>query len=307
MVRKSYLMLAIALALAGCSGVQSPAPVLPSFPTDTESIAGTVTDSATMGIAVLDVGIDGLQCAEGRVVLARADGAQLVTEREVVLPTTYAGRPAVEAVELTPGTYHVVHYTCRNGANVTYAGEPADGAQIPWSGKAWRTSLASFTVGPGAVADVGRLSFKRTGGGLIDLGGKKNKKGKKGFATASVAALPQDALQRLETERPDLAQRRTAGTMTLGAQAEVKVDRCHLVAEADTTAAKPASDDKAKPAKKKKGTGLSAIGGGMVSTSFAGPAPRMSNCVAEGGKSDAIKAVVGDAASDAVNEGASGQ
>ncbi len=34
-----------------------------------------------LGIAVLDVGIDGLQCAEGRVVLARADGAQFVTER----------------------------------------------------------------------------------------------------------------------------------------------------------------------------------------------------------------------------------
>ncbi|MFO1169453.1 MAG: hypothetical protein U1E49_00630 [Hyphomicrobiaceae bacterium] len=287
--------------------MQSPAPVLPSFPTDTESVAGTVTDSSTLGVAVLDVGIDGLQCAEGRVVLARADGAQFVTEREVVLPTTYAGRPAVEAVELTPGTYHVVHYTCRNGANVTYAGAPADGTHIPWNGRAWSTSLASFTVGPGAVADVGRLSLKRTGGGLIDLGGKKNKKGKKGFATASVAALSPGALQRLETERPDLAQRRTAGTMTLGAQAEIKVDRCHLVAEADATAAKPVSDTKAAPAKKKKGTSLSAIGGSMLSTSFAGPAPQMSDCVAEGGKSDAIKAVVGDAVENAAGEGASGQ
>ena len=98
MVRKSYLMLVATLVIAGCAGVQSPAPVMPSFPTDSESVAGTVTDSASLGVAVLDVGIDGLQCAEGRVVLARADGAQFVTEREVVLPTTYAGRPAVEAV-----------------------------------------------------------------------------------------------------------------------------------------------------------------------------------------------------------------
>lgn len=307
MVRISYLMLAATLVLAGCSGVQSPAPVLPNFPTDTESVAGTVTDSATRGVAVLDVGIDGLQCAEGRVVLARADGAQLIAVRDVLLPTTYAGRAAVQAVELTPGTYHVVHYTCRNGANVTYAGAPADGAGIPWTGKTWTTSLASFAVAPGEVADVGRLSLKRIGGGLIDLGTKKGKKGKKGFATTSVAALSPEAVQRLEAARPDLAQRRKPQTMTLAAATEVKVGRCHLVAPAD---ARPDATDQTVDAKKKskqKSQGLSAIGGGMVSTSFSGPVPQMSDCVAEGGKSDAIKAVIGDAVDDSASESASGQ
>jgi hypothetical protein len=302
-------MLAATLTLAGCSGVQSPAPVLPNFPTDAESIAGGVTGSATLGVAVLDVGIEGLQCAEGRVVLARSDGGQLTAAREVVLPTTYAGRAAVNAVELTPGTYHVVHYTCRNGANVTYAGVPADGARIPWTGKTWATSLASFTVAPGEVADVGRLSLKRTGGGLIDLGGKNSKKGKKGFATASVAALTPEAVQRLEAERPDLAQRRTSQNMALLVAAGIKVDRCHLVAEAvpasETSGETAATTARSKS--NKKGQGLSAIGGGMVSTSFSGPAPAMADCVVEGGKSDAIKAVVGDAVENAAGEGVGGQ
>lgn len=307
MVRISYATLAAALLLAGCSGVQSPAPVLPNFPTDTESVAGTVTDSAMLGVAVLDVGIDGLQCAEGRVVLARSDGSQLIAARDVVLPTTYAGRAAVQAVELVPGTYHVVHYTCRNGANVTYAGAPADGAGIPWSGKAWTTSLASFAVAPGEVVDVGRLSLKRIGGGLIDLGGKKGKKGKKGFATASVAALSPEAVQRLEAERPDLAQRRKPQAMTLAAATEVKVSRCHLVAAADAKPDATGQTANATKQSKQKSQGLAAIGGGMVATRFSGPAAPMSDCVAEGGKSDAIKAVVGDAVEGVAGEGSSGQ
>ncbi len=169
--------------------------------------------------------------------LARADAAGFIAAREVVLPTTYAGRASLEAVELQPGTYHIVHYTCRNGANVTYAGEPADGASIPWTGKSWPASLASFTVGPGEVVDAGRLSLKRQGGGLLQMG--KKKKGKKGVAVASIGALSPEASARLATERPELAGRMKPQAMVLGpSAAEVKVSRCHLVADANEATGK---------------------------------------------------------------------
>ncbi len=254
--------------------------MLPNFPGDNESVAGEVTSSAGLGVAVLDAGIEGLQCSESRVVLARADAAGFIAAREIVLPTTYAGRASLEAVELAPGTYHIVHYTCRNGANVTYAGEPADGASIPWTGKSWPLSLASFTVGPGEVVDAGRFSLKRQGGGLLQLG--KKKKGKKGVAFASIGALSPEASARLATERPELAGRMRPQAMVLGpGAAEVKVSRCHLVADANEAGATK------KPKKK------TAIGGNMVSTSFSGPEKAMSACVAEGGKSDQFKAIVG--------------
>ena len=278
----SITVTAMALALAGCAGVQSPSPVLPSFPGDPESIAGEVTGSPTRGVAVLAAGFEGLQCSEGRVVLARADAAGYIAAREVVLPTTYAGRAAIEAVELQPGTYHIVHYTCRNGANVTYAGAPVDGAGIPWTGKTWSSSLASFTVGPGEVIDAGRLTLTRTGGGLLQFG---KKKGKKGFAIATVAASSPDGLARLQSERPDIAERMQAQSMVVSpGTAEITVGRCHL------TSGEVADDTKSKK--------KTAIGAGVIATSFSGPVAPMTDCVQEGGQSDQFKALV---------EGESGQ
>ncbi|MEZ5924698.1 MAG: hypothetical protein R3D57_09995 [Hyphomicrobiaceae bacterium] len=292
MARMLPLVLLAGVTLSGCANVQSAAPVLPSFPTDTESVAGDVTRSPTLGVAVLDVGIDGLQCAEGRVVLARSEASGFVAVRDVVLPTTYAGRTPVEAVELQPGTYHIVHYTCRNGSNVTYAGTPSDASRIPWTGKAWSRSFAAFTIGPSEVVDVGRLSLKRSGGGLLDLG--KKKKGKKGVAVASVAALSPDAVQRLGSERPELAARLTTKAMALAPDStEIKIARCHMVAEGAGGS--------------KKGKKTSA-GIGMVSTSFSGPVAPLTDCVQEGGKSDQFKALVGsDDEVPTEGEGESGQ
>jgi hypothetical protein len=293
MVGKSQLLLLACLGLAGCAGVQTPEPVLPIFPGDNESVASEVTGSATRGVVVLDAGIEGLQCSESRVVLARADASGYIAAREVVLPTTYAGRAAIEAVELQPGTYHIVHYTCRNGAHVTYAGTSADAANIPWTGKTWPQSLASFSVGPGEVIDAGRLSLKRTGGGIIKTG---KKKGKKGFAVASVAALTPEAVARLQTERPELAERMKPQAMALApAAAEIRVGRCHLTA----------GGSEATPKNEKKKT---AIGAGMVSTSFSGPVAPMTDCIEDGGKSDQFKALVGnDDATAAPNASQSGQ
>jgi hypothetical protein len=289
-----HLPLLVCLGLAACAGVQPPGPVLPNFPGDNESVGAEVMNSPGLGVAVLDAGIDGLQCAEGRVVLARADASGFIAAREVVLPTTYADRVAVGAVELAPGTYHIVHYTCRNGSNVTYAGQPGDGAAIPWMGQTWPVSLAAFTVGPGEVIDAGRLSLKRTGGGLIDLG---KKKGKKGFATASVTALPPEATARLAAERPRLAQRMKPQVMVLSpAATSVKIGRCHLVADA-------AGSQTGKKVKKN-----AVIGGSMIATSFSGPEAPLTACTQEGGKSDQLQALVGEeeSASD-TGEGASGQ
>ena len=73
MVRKCPLLIVLCLCLASCAGVQSPAPMLPNFPGHDESVAGEVTNSPGLGVAVLDAGIEGLQCSESHVVLARAD------------------------------------------------------------------------------------------------------------------------------------------------------------------------------------------------------------------------------------------
>lgn len=124
----------------------------------TSKVADTVDTGAlakgNKAIALMKVGSADASCQSVRVTLARADGdAYRETRTLTVVAPKRLSEPTVAEAELDPGAYHVVAYSCAMAkATATVVGRR--------EGDRYATSLASFTLEPGEVVNVGFLQIK---------------------------------------------------------------------------------------------------------------------------------------------------
>ncbi len=219
------------LFLAGCASEVSPlSPALPG-----SALAVSTSDPAQRATVVLVATIEGLQCGEGRIVLARAVGAGFERVTDVSVPASYAGRSPVGVVLLAPGDYHVVSYACRNGANVTYLGTGGPEGQIPWTAAAYDHSLATFTAGRGETLIAGGLRIKRQpgSGSLLDPADRAIGLLAEGLSPAELATLA--------AANPDLTGDLVARPMVLspGADKGNRLAKCALVVDGAGADTKP--------------------------------------------------------------------
>lgn len=262
--------LLLALALGGCAGeIAAPTLSMPSL-----GLTPDGPEAVKLGpgraVGIISASIEGLQCADSRLVLARAGTGGLAAVQVIELPGTYASRPAIGVFEAEPGSYELVSYACRNGANVTYVGHAGAEDVIPWQqADGWRDSLASLSLAAGRATDLGALQIKRVGGG----GGFLGKKKPAGLAL-DIAALPEGALGALQAERPDLAPYISAAPMALSATPPRLIGKCALTADTtDDATATADGKDKAKSKRKPKRAGKAG-----AFASMSGPAAVPTRC-----------------------------
>lgn len=216
------MLMAFAALAAACSVIPDTAePVLPSVGW---SLASGPADAAESGdgIVVLTAAIQGLECASGYVVLARGTEAGFVPVSRLELGQSWAGVEPVAAAPLPAGRYHVVQYACRNGTRVTYVGRPEGvGDTIPWQGSVWSSALASFSLVPGQVADLGSLT-------VLPAKPRRFATGEK--VSIAVGPLSDKAAAGLAADEPDIAARRRPESLKLavGGDAGLILVQCTL-------------------------------------------------------------------------------
>lgn len=215
--------IAIAFGLGGCSSGGGGLTAT-TFP----DLAGQPVGPG--GVAVASAEIADLACGDGRIVVARADDDGYIPVATLLLSQTYAGRRAVAVADFAPGDYAIVHYACRNGANVTYVGASDTPGGVPWRGARYSGALATFSIGIGDIVDLGRLVFSPEAGDGFILKAKDRK-----VATA-VTPLSSDLLKKAEGERPEIAGRVVARPMVVAAGAPTRLEKCALLAEAPKAA-----------------------------------------------------------------------
>jgi hypothetical protein len=218
---RSAIVVLFAASLTACSGYSpkssfSMPSILPAFGSP------SATPAEGKATVLLSSSIQGLTCAEKRVVLAQADGDGFKTVRQERVDSIYDGGTGAAVMELDPGTYHIVEVACRNGAYVVHAGtNPAPGA-VPWQAGRWTRNLASFDVSPGEVLDAGELVLTPVVvsgfGGGID--GRK--------ADLAVRPSSEPALAEIVRARPELAPRLHTSWMTVAQGPDVLLAKCHL-------------------------------------------------------------------------------
>ena len=191
--------------------------ILPAFSSQADAPA---QGKATV---LLSSSIQGLTCAEKRIVLAQADGDGFKTVQQERVDSVFDGGTGAAVMELEPGTYHIVEIACRNGAYVVHAGtNPAPGA-VPWQAERWTRNLASFEVSPGEVLDAGELvltpAIVSGFGGGID--GRK--------ADLAVRPSSESALAEIVRARPELAPKLHTSWMTVAQGAGVLLAKCLLM------------------------------------------------------------------------------
>jgi hypothetical protein len=213
----------LAASLAGCSGYSSKSNF--SLPTILPFGTGEGADASPegKGTVLISSSIQGLSCAEKRIVLAQAEGDGFRTVRQERIDSTFDGGTGAAVMELDPGTYHIVEVACRNGAAVVHAGtNPAPGA-VPWQAEHWTRELASFSLAPGQVLDAGELVLApvQISGFGSGIDGRK--------ADMTVAPSQEAALAEIVRARPELAPKLQTSWMTVSADSGVVLAKCHLI------------------------------------------------------------------------------
>ena len=210
--------------LAGCSGYSPKS----DFTPPSVSIFGGfgAAGPATEGKAtvLLSSVVEGLTCAESRIVVARADGNVFKTVRVEKFDSLFGGGAGAAVIDLDPGSYHVVQVACRNGANVVYAGANPRQDAVPWQADHWTRSLASFAVADGDVLDAGALVVTpaKVDGFGAGINGRK--------ASLAVRQSGEAALAEIVRVRPDLAPRLHSNPMQAADVKDLALGKCRLVA-----------------------------------------------------------------------------
>ena len=212
------------LLLAGCSGYSAKSAfTMPNF--RQFRLGDKVAEGGIgRGTVLLSASLNGLTCAETRIVLARAEGAAFRTADVLSVDTRFGGGAAAAVADLAPGTYHVAQVACRNGNSVVFAGGDPKGEGVPWKAAEWRAPLASFALANGEVLDAGHLKItaEKVKGFTTSIA---NRKAKAAIEPSGNAALAEAA--RL---RPELAGKLHAQAMTLTGDGGVTLAKCHLLA-----------------------------------------------------------------------------
>ena len=213
----------LAASLAGCSGYSPKSNfILPTLPI--LALAATAPAGSDKSTVLISADVAGLTCAEGLIVLGRADATGFATAGTYAVDSQYGAGSAAAVIDLTPGTYHVVHVACRNGSKVVSAGTNPHKDAVPWRSEHWDKSLASFELVPGELLDVGELAVTAGAveGFASGIDGRK--------ATLAVRPSNARALAELIHQRPDQAPALRARPMQLTATTTSSLAKCRLVA-----------------------------------------------------------------------------
>jgi hypothetical protein len=181
---KCFLFNPIAvLALAGCAAH-----------TTRVDEAATTAAIATSGkaVALMRIGTNSPACQNVAALLATAEGGGYRKAREVVVANVRSLKDApVAEIELPPGEYHVVAFSCMSAKGPTVVADASTERGL------YRTSYAHFTLGPGEVANLGYLHFEASHFGRSAFGRPIR-------IDVKVSDWPLAEIERFKAQRPQL-------------------------------------------------------------------------------------------------------
>jgi hypothetical protein len=186
------LIAAILVLLSGC--------ISTSRVDETLTTASLARDKKA--VAIMRVGSASPTCKHVGVLLGTPEGAGYRRHSVLqVVNVTSLIEPAVAETELTPGTYHLIGYSCHDGQKATPVGQKADFGT-------YATSYAHFSVQAGEMVNVGFLHFHAQRVGT-------NAFGRPLRATVSVTDWPLAELDRFKQKRPQIYAQMVTRLMTV--------------------------------------------------------------------------------------------
>ena len=193
-----------AAMLSGCAG--------------SSEVSGTVTtaDLATRSkaVAVMRLGSPNPNCKHVAVLLGVRDGSGYRRHAPVkVINVRGLEKAPIGEVELDPGEYHVVAYSCVAQAGPNVVGDK--------EGTNYRTSFAHFTLAPGEIVNLGYLH-------LDAARAQHSGFGKALKAEVEVTDWPIEEIERYKAERPELAAQMKTRLMLVGSAPDTPEEQSRL-------------------------------------------------------------------------------
>jgi hypothetical protein len=163
-----------------------------------EGVTTASLNQARRAVAVMRVGAASPSCINVAVLLGVREGEGFRRHQGLtVMNVRSLTEPAVAEAELDPGEYHVLAYRCQTQKAIRTVHDAADMPGV------YRTSLASFTLQPGEIVNVGYLHVEAWRDG-------RNTFGRPTKVAIEVTDWPLDELDRFKSRRPHIyAQMRT--------------------------------------------------------------------------------------------------
>jgi hypothetical protein len=142
-------VVALAVLAAGCAGTSRVG----------DDLTTTSLSQSKKAVALIKLGAADPLCSSLAAGIGVREGGEF---RHVQLARIVrkAGETAVAELELGPGEYHVVSYSCSRPGGAVLLAEPAGGGL-------YRKSYASFAIAPGEVLNVGYLQLVPMGASQV--------------------------------------------------------------------------------------------------------------------------------------------
>jgi hypothetical protein len=175
--------LIVAAALGGCAAH-----------TTRVDEAATTAAIATSGkaVALMRIGTNSPTCQNVAALLATREGEGYRKAREVIVANVRGLKEApVAEVEMAPGEYHVVAFSCMTAKGPTVVADTSTERGL------YRSSYAHFTLGPGEILNVGYLHFEASHSGRSAFGRPIR-------VDVKVSDWPLPEIERFKTQRPQL-------------------------------------------------------------------------------------------------------
>ena len=154
-------------------------------------------------VAVMRIGSASPACINAGVMLAQRERDYFrATKPLIVANIRSVTEPAVAEVELDPGEYHVVAYSCKDAKGAKTVADKGAGPQ------AYHTSYASFTLAPGEIVNVGYLHLEASHIG-------RNAFGRPVRAEVDVTDWPLAEIDRFKAKRPTIYAQMITRLMTV--------------------------------------------------------------------------------------------
>lgn len=160
--------------------------------------------AARKGVALMRLGSASPNCLHVAVLLGLREGEGYRRHKPITVANVRSlTESPVAEVELDPGEYHIVGYSCINQKGPAVVADPANG-------QLYRTSYARFTLAPGEIVNVGYFHFgaSREGRSLF---------GRPVRADVEIGDWPLEEIERFRKLRPVIYAQMTTRLMTLDA------------------------------------------------------------------------------------------
>lgn len=168
-----------------------------------EDVTAAALSQSQKAVAVMRIGSASPTCLHAAVLLGQREGDGFRARQVVsVADLRSLTESAVSEVELEPGEYHVVAYSCVQQKGPAVVGEKGASAQF------YRSSLASFTVAAGEIVNVGYLHLEASHVG-------RNAFGRRVRTEVDITDWPLPELERYKAKRPGLFAQMKTRLMTV--------------------------------------------------------------------------------------------